>query len=147
MVGIGSTGFGDYLNNESAWEPIVKYIKDQYSLYLRRELTPARERVITDTRVHAALYFIFPSGHGLSPLDLLTMKQISEVCNLIPVIAKSDALTLEERAAFKARVREELRIHGIQVYPNIYGMDLESLDSVSKQANDKVSVILIFFFC
>ena len=99
---VDTPGFGDLINNEKAWEPIVKYIRDQYSLYLRRELTPARERTITDTRVHAVIYFVFPSGHGLSSLDVLAMKAISECANLIPVIAKSDTLTLEERLEFKS---------------------------------------------
>lgn len=130
------------INNEKAWEPIVKYIRDQYSLYLRRELTPARERTITDTRVHAVIYFVFPSGHGLSSLDILAMKAISECANLIPVIAKSDTLTLDERFAFKVRVKEELKAHGIQVYPNIYGLDLEGLNAAEKKANDQVSVSL-----
>jgi septin 3/9/12 len=132
------------INNEKAWEPVVKYIKDQYSLYLRRELTPARERSITDTRVHAVIYFVFPSGHGLSSLDILAMKAISECANLIPVIAKSDTLTLEERFAFKARVKDELKAHGIQVYPNIYGLHLEELSATEKKANEQVAVFLTF---
>ena len=129
------------INNEKAWEPVVKYIKDQYSLYLRRELTPARERSITDTRVHAVIYFVFPSGHGLSSLDILAMKAISECANLVPVIAKSDTLTLEERFAFKARVKDELKTHGIQVYPNIYGLHLAELSAAEKKSNEQVAVL------
>ncbi|KAI8460664.1 hypothetical protein BY996DRAFT_6409203 [Phakopsora pachyrhizi] len=33
------------------------------------------------------------------------MKKLSEVVNVVPVIAKSDGLTLEEREAFKVRTR------------------------------------------
>ena len=33
------------------------------------------------------------------------MKKLSEVVNVVPVIAKSDSLTPEERDAFKTRVR------------------------------------------
>lgn len=47
-----------------SWEPIVKYIKDQHSAYLRKELTAQRDRYITDTRVHCCLFFITPSGHS-----------------------------------------------------------------------------------
>ena len=32
------------------------------------------------------------------------MKKLSEVVNVVPVIAKSDSLTLEERDAFKNKV-------------------------------------------
>ena len=47
-----------------SWDPIVKYIKDQHSAYLRKELTAQRERYIQDTRVHCCLFFIQPSGHA-----------------------------------------------------------------------------------
>ncbi|KAI8843607.1 cell division control protein 10 [Chytridium lagenaria] len=110
-------GYGDQVNNEACWEPITKYIKEQYSSFLRKELTPAREKRINDSRVHAVLFFVAPSGHSLSPLDITVMKKISEIANVIPVIAKSDSLTMEERSAFKRRIKEELDFHGIRCFP------------------------------
>lgn len=88
-----------------SWEPIIKYIKDQHSAYLRKELTAMREKYITDTRIHCCLYFISPTGHSLKAIDITVMKKLSEVVNVVPVIAKSDSLTLEERELFKQRVR------------------------------------------
>jgi septin 3/9/12 len=38
------------------------------------------------------------------------MKKLSEVVNIVPVIAKSDSLTLEEREAFKVRVSGEIKL-------------------------------------
>lgn len=126
---IDTPGFGDHLNNENCWDPIVKYIKDQYSTYLRKELMPTRERIIQDSRVHVILYFIRPSGHSLSLLDLMFMKKLSGVANLIPLIAKSDTLTLQERADFKRRIRNEMDFHGITYYPHTdpsdYNTDLK----------------------
>jgi septin 3/9/12 len=127
------------LNNEACWEPIIKYIKDQYSLYLRRELTPQRDTRIPDTRVHAVLYFIAPTGHALTPLDIVVMKKISKIANVIPVIAKSDSLMPDELAAFKRRVKTEIEFHGIKVYPQV-DMDEDSYipgseaDRANKQA-------------
>lgn len=88
-----------------SWDPIIKYIKDQHSAYLRKELTAQRERYIQDTRIHCCLYFINPTGHSLRPVDVIVMKKLSDVVNVVPVIAKSDSLTLEERDRFKAKVR------------------------------------------
>ena len=82
----------------------MKYIKDQHSAYLRKELTAQRERFIQDTRIHCCLFFIQPTGHSLKPIDIVVLRALSEVVNVVPVIAKSDTLTLEERAAFKQRV-------------------------------------------
>ncbi|CAH7676117.1 hypothetical protein PPACK8108_LOCUS11215 [Phakopsora pachyrhizi] len=38
------------------------------------------------------------------------MKKLSKVVNVLPVIAKSDGLTLKEREAFKVRVRQTCRV-------------------------------------
>lgn len=44
-------------------------------------------------------------GPSLRPLDLEFMKHLSKVVNIIPVIAKADTMTLEEKSEFKQRVR------------------------------------------
>lgn len=90
----------------ASWDAIIKYIKDQHSAYLRKELTAQRERYIQDTRIHCCLYFINPTGHSLRPVDVIVMKKLSDVVNVVPVIAKSDSMTLEERDRFKAKVRD-----------------------------------------
>jgi septin family protein len=63
-----------------------------------------RDRYILDTRIHCCLYFINPTGHSLRPIDVIVMKKLSEVVNVVPVIAKADSLTLEERELFKEKV-------------------------------------------
>ena len=82
----------------------MKYIKDQHSAYLRKELTAVRDRYIQDTRIHCCLFFINPTGHSLRPIDIIVMKKLSEVVNVVPVIAKADTLTQNDLAAFKERV-------------------------------------------
>ncbi|CAG8744423.1 5157_t:CDS:1, partial [Acaulospora colombiana] len=77
---------------------------DQHSAYLRKELTAMRDKYIVDTRIHCALFFINPTGHSLRPIDIIVMKKLSEVVNVVPVIAKSDSLTIEERDNFKSKV-------------------------------------------
>jgi septin 3/9/12 len=37
-------------------------------------------------------------------IDIVVLKKLAEVVNVVPVIAKSDSLTLEERYQFKQRV-------------------------------------------
>ncbi|XP_053132919.1 septin-12 isoform X2 [Hemicordylus capensis] len=110
-------GFGDQINNQNCWEPIITYINDQYERYLREEILINRKRKIPDTRVHACVYFVPPTGHWLRPLDLEFMRRLSKITNVVPVIAKADTLTLEERAEFKQRIQKDLKAHGIHVYP------------------------------
>ena len=44
-------------------------------------------------------------------IDILVWKKLAEVVNVVPVIAKSDSLTLEERALFKQRVYTILMVY------------------------------------
>ncbi|XP_025921093.1 septin-12-like isoform X1 [Apteryx rowi] len=110
-------GFGDQINNENCWDPIIKYINEQYERYLREEILITRKRKIPDTRVHSCVYFVPPTGHWLRPLDLEFMRRLSKIVNVVPVIAKADTLTLEERAEFKQRIQKDLKAHAISVYP------------------------------
>lgn len=40
----------------------------------------------------------------LKAIDIIVLKKLVEVVNVVPVIAKSDSLTLYERVQFKRRV-------------------------------------------
>ncbi|XP_075422297.1 septin-12 isoform X1 [Ascaphus truei] len=114
---IDTPGFGDQINNQNCWDPIIKYIHEQYEKYLREEILVNRKRRIPDSRIHSCIYFIAPTGHWLRPLDLEFMKRLGRIVNVVPVIAKSDTLTLEEREEFKQRIRKDLQDHKISVYP------------------------------
>lgn len=113
-------GFGDQINNENCWLPIQEYISEQYEKYLIEEQCITRKRNITDSRVHCCLYFIPPSGHSLTPLDIEFMKRLDKIVNIVPVIAKADTLTIEERLAYKHMIRRTLEENGIAFYPMKY---------------------------
>lgn len=133
---VDTPGYGDQVNNDRCWDPIVKYIKDQHSAYLRKELTAQRERYIQDTRIHCCLFFIQPSGHALKPIDIVVLKKLSDVVNVVPVIAKSDSLTLEERSAFKERIKEEFTFHNLKMYP----YDNDEFDEEERALNAQIKV-------
>ena len=155
---VDTPGYGDQVNNDRCWDPIVKYIKDQHSAYLRKELTAQRERYIQDTRIHCCLFFIQPSGHAyvhpygprrnaladsppsLKPIDIVVLKKLSDVVNVVPVIAKSDSLTMEERAAFKERIKEEFAFHNLKMYP----YDNDELDEEERALNAQIRNIVPF---
>lgn len=137
---VDTPGYGDQINNDRCWEPIIKYIKDQHSAYLRRELTAQRPRFIEDTRIHCCLFFIAPTGHQLKPLDVQVLRKLNDVVNVVPVIAKSDSLTMEERVAFKERIRQEFKIHGLRMYP----YDAEDLEDEERALNDTIANIIPF---
>ncbi|KAI5123373.1 hypothetical protein M0805_001794 [Coniferiporia weirii] len=137
---VDTPGYGDMVNNENCWDPIVKYIKDQHSAYLRKELTAVRDRYIQDTRIHCCLFFINPTGHSLRPIDIIVMKKLSEVVNVVPVIAKADSLTMDERDAFKQRIRAELVYHNIVLYP----FDTDENDDEELRLNERIRNMIPF---
>ncbi|XP_062420464.1 neuronal-specific septin-3-like isoform X2 [Pungitius pungitius] len=137
---IDTPGFGDQINNENCWQPIMKFINDQYEAYLQEEVNINRKKRIPDSRVHCCIYFIPPTGHCLRPLDVEFMRRLSKVVNIVPVIAKADTLTLEERDDFKQTIREELRANGIDVYPQ---KEFDE-DADDRMINDKIREMIPF---
>ncbi len=100
---VDTPGFGDFVNNDESWRPIVDNIEQRFDAYLDAENKVNRMNIV-DNRIHACVFFIQPTGHSLKPLDIEVMKRLHTKVNLIPVIAKSDTLTDEEIASFKHRV-------------------------------------------
>ncbi|XP_041072933.1 septin-9-like isoform X1 [Carcharodon carcharias] len=137
---IDTPGFGDQINNENCWQPITEFINDQYETYLKEELTVNRKKRIQDTRVHCCIYFIAPTGHSLRPLDIEFMRRLSKVVNIVPVIAKADTLTLEERDFFKEKIRNDLQKHDIDVYPQRQFDE----DAEDRLINDKIREMVPF---
>jgi len=69
-------------------------------------------RACTTTLVTVYRVYVLTSLHcitrllhySLKPLDIEFMKRLDHCVNIVPVIAKSDTLTIDEREAFKQRV-------------------------------------------
>jgi hypothetical protein len=62
----------------------------------------------------------------MKELDLNFLKALSTKTNVIPVIAKADTMSAEERSMFKARVLADLQKYDIKVYPSSYTEDREA---------------------
>merc|ERR1719410_2164999 len=121
---IDTPGFGEAVDNTECWTPILDYVEDQFDGYLEAETRVERVEV-RDSRVHACLYFIAPTGHGLKPLDVEVMKKIHKKVNIIPVIGKADSCTVKEVNMFKTKILLQLEKHEIQIY-NFPVSELES---------------------
>jgi septin 7 len=100
---VDTPGFGDFINNDESWDPIVKNIEQRFDAYLEAENKVNRMNVV-DNRIHAVVYFIQPTGHSLKPLDIEVMKKLHTKVNLIPVIAKADTVTDDDLDNYKKRV-------------------------------------------
>ncbi|XP_062035977.1 septin-12 isoform X2 [Lepus europaeus] len=81
--------------------------------------------VIEEKGVKLKLTVIDTPGFGdqinndkcLRPLDIEFLQRLCRTVNVVPVIARADSLTIEEREAFRTRIQQNLRSHCIDVYP------------------------------
>jgi len=133
---VDTPGFGDFVNNGDSWNPIVENIEARFDSYLEQENRVNRQKLV-DNRVHACLYFIQPTGHALKPLDIEFMGRLHSKVNLIPVIAKSDTLTDDEVAEFKARILADIAYHNIHIFqaPTYENEDEETITEAEEIAS------------
>ncbi|KAI1845776.1 hypothetical protein JX265_000045 [Neoarthrinium moseri] len=140
---VDTPGFGDFVNNDESWRPIVENIEQRYDAYLDAENKVNRMNIV-DNRIHACVYFIQPTGHALKPLDVEVMRRLHTKVNLIPVIAKADTLTDEEIASFKARILADIKHHGIQIFEGPrYELDDEETIAENNEIMSKVPFAVV----
>ncbi|KAE8299441.1 Septin-10 [Larimichthys crocea] len=137
---VNTVGFGDQMNKQESYQPVVDYIDRQFESYLQEELKIKRSlHNYHDSRVHACLYFISPSGHSLKSLDLVTMKKLDSKVNIIPVIAKADTISKSELHKFKIKIMSELVSNGVQIYQ--FPLDDETVAKVNTTMNHRRSLV------
>ncbi|GFT35918.1 septin-2, partial [Nephila pilipes] len=131
---VDSIGYGDQINKEDSFKSIVDYIDSQFEMFLEEELKIKRSLVTYhDTRIHACLYFISPTGHGLKSIDLVCMKKLDCKTNVIPIIAKADTISKVELSRFKIKIMSELVSNGVQIYQ--FPTDDDSVAEVNSTMN------------
>jgi len=132
---VDTPGFGDAIDNSGCWDSVLSYVESQYEGFLDAETQVRRNPNMPDSRVHACLYFIAPSGHGLKPLDIEFMKQLHDKVNIIPIIAKADTLVEEEIAFFKSQIMHQIHAAKIKIYDF---PDLEDAEDTEKKENRRM---------
>lgn len=68
------------------------------------------------------------------------MKKLSDVVNVVPVIAKSDSLTMDERDLFKERIRAEMQYNNIRAYP----FDNDDYEEEERELNERIRALIPF---
>ncbi|KAM4794727.1 septin-10-like [Rhinophrynus dorsalis] len=139
---VNTVGFGDQINKEDSYMPIVDYIDKQFEAYLQEELKIKRLLYrYHDTRIHVCLYFIAPTGHSLKSLDLITMKKLDSKVNIIPVIAKADVISKSELQKFKTKLMSELVSNGVQIYQ--FPTDDETISKLNSSMNAQLPFAVV----
>jgi septin 6/8/11 len=139
---VDTSGYGDQINKEDSFKAIVDYIDAQFEAYLQEELKIKRcLSLYHDTRIHACLYFICPTGHGLKSIDLVCMKKLDSKLNIIPIIAKADTISKTELQKFKEKIISELSSNGVKIYQ--FPTDDESVAEVNTSMNSHLPFAVV----
>uniref|UniRef100_A0A5K3F8Y6 Septin-type G domain-containing protein n=1 Tax=Mesocestoides corti TaxID=53468 RepID=A0A5K3F8Y6_MESCO len=146
---VDTPGFGEALDNSCCWRLLVDEINRRNAAFMEAESRVNRQTVGSGGRagrlgvypeplIHACLYFIPPTGHGLRLMDLEAMRALHDKVNLIPIIAKADTMTVEECKAFKLAVQSQLLREGIRTYdfPLSAMPEVTSCAATSTTSND-----------
>ena len=114
---IDSPGWGDTLSLRHSFGIVTRHIDAGCAALLREERRAVRdlERVKrTRRRVVDVVLYIF-SPHRCKGIDVALLKQLGSRATIVPVLAKSDTMTASELKAYRAEVREQLNVAGVQV--------------------------------
>lgn len=134
---INTYGIDDNLDNSICFDEITSFLEQQFDYVLAEETRIRRNPRFEDSRVHVALYFIEPNGHGLTELDVELMKRVSRYTNVLPIISKADSLTKEELNNFKRIILEDIQRYNVPVFN--FEVDPDEDDYESIEENETLS--------
>ena len=71
------------------------------------------------------------------------MKHLDKCVNVIPVISKADTLTLEEREAFKKRIREDVQLNNLNTYPIMHSNLTEDEIKFNQKVHEQIPFAVV----
>jgi septin family protein len=73
------------------------------------------------------LFFFVAS---LKELDARALQTLAKKVNVIPIIAKADTMTAEEKVSFKHILLRDLQEHGIKTFPSDYPDEVDGAEEL-----------------
>lgn len=142
-----SLNLNNNINTQSDIQLINNFITNQFDDVLLEENRLKRNPRFKDSRIHVCLYLIESTGHGLKEFDIEFIKKIGERCNIVPVLAKADSMTIEELKLNKRLIMEDIEYYKLPIY-NFHeataGNNEEDMDVEEDEYNEYLNSILPF---
>ncbi|CEP64625.1 septin SHS1 LALA0_S12e03202g [Lachancea lanzarotensis] len=135
-------GLGENIDNTLCFNEITAFLEQQFDQVLGEETRIKRNPRFEDTRVHVALYFIPPTGHGLREMDVEMMKRLSRYTNVLPIISRADSFTKEELAKYKKQIMDDIERFNVPVYK--FEVDPEEDDMETVEENQALAMLQPF---
>lgn len=111
---IDTPGFGESMNSEDSFDPIEDYIVQQNRIYESKEVIRHPNQQENDTRIHCCFYFLAP--HRVTEIDGEFMKRMENKVPIVPVVAKADTMTIQERMTHLKQINDFLNEKSIQIF-------------------------------
>lgn len=142
---IDTPNFANSIDCSEDFKVVVDFIRHQFDEVLLEESRVKRNPRFKDGRIHALIYLINPTGHGLSEIDVKFLLHVNNLVNIIPVIAKADSLTPAELQLNKQLIAEDLTNYGINYYKfNEYEYEQEYTDDEIIEYNKYLNSLIPF---
>lgn len=139
---VNTYGIDDNLDDTLCFNEITSFLEQQFDYVLAEETRIRRNPRFEDSRVHVALYFIEPNGHGLTELDVELMKRVSRYTNVLPIISKADSMTKEELTVFKKNILEDINKYNVPIFK--FEVDPDEDDYEAIEENETLSKLQPF---
>jgi cell division control protein 11 len=142
---IDTPNFANLIDCSEDFKTVVDFIRHQYDEVLLEESRVRRNPRFKDGRIHALLYMVNPTGHGLSEIDVKFLTHVNNLVNVIPVIAKADSLTPQELQLNKQLILEDLKNYNINYYKfNEYEYEEDYMDDEIIEYNKYLNSLVPF---
>jgi septin family protein len=94
-------GYGDDINNQDSFDRIRNNLLERHERFVAMQAEAIylteEERKSRDDRIHCCLYFFAP--HRVKKIDENFILSLADLTVIVPIVAKADTMTMEERAA------------------------------------------------
>ncbi|KAJ1924303.1 hypothetical protein IWQ60_005283 [Tieghemiomyces parasiticus] len=96
-------------------QQIVQFLEEQMDGRVVEELKVQRDKYAPNLIVHACLYFMDPFHHAFRAHDVQIIKELGTRVNLIPVVGKTDLITLCQKLQFQMDFITNMKRHADQL--------------------------------
>eukprot|EP01041_Mallomonas_annulata_P008258 gene8258-16989_t len=101
-------GYGDFIDNQQSLDRLHDELLTRIESWVSidAQIITNKDLLLLDSRIHCCFYFISP--HRFKEIDRQSIMKLSELTPIIPIISKSDQMTMDEKSIFLNEVHLEI---------------------------------------
>ncbi|CAL3964936.1 unnamed protein product [Diplocarpon coronariae] len=129
---VDTPGYGNQTSCLECITPVIDYIESQFKKATALDGMSESEMLNLlsgngGSQVDVVLYVIF---NTLKPVDMEYLRRLSDLTNVIPLVARADTLSADEISSLKENIMNEL--HAANIKPFLFGLRPEASQHTSQ---------------